>query len=302
MDSQRNTAMEKAGFEILAPGAWSVPVVFNSPHSGRIFPKTFLAASQLDEPDLRRAEDCFVDELFSGCVDLGVPLLRATFARAFIDLNREPNELDQRMFAERLPSHLNNCTARVTSGLGIIPRMVGDGRNIYPGPIALGEALSRIETYYRPYHRVLGKLLDEAYTATGTVLLVDCHSMPSSAATARQKEPEFADVILGDRFGVSCSREILDTLESALRHEGLSVRLNKPYAGGFITEIHGRPSADRHAVQIEINRALYMDESRLVKNADFTALQHSLTRVASKLLDFMRIGRDVTRTVRFAAE
>jgi N-formylglutamate amidohydrolase len=302
MSSKIESPAPKAGFEILAPGTWSVPVVFNSPHSGRIFPKPFLTSSQLSEHDLRRAEDCYVDELFGGCVDLGAPLLCATFARSFLDLNREPNELDQRMYADRLPHHLNNCTSRVTSGLGIIPRMVGDGRLIYPGPISLPEALSRIETWYRPYHRVLSKLLDEAYSAAGTVMLVDCHSMPSSAASSRQAEPELADVILGDRFGAACNSEIMTELELAFRQEGLSVRRNKPYAGGFITEIHGRPSVDRHAVQIELNRALYMDEERLSKNANFGALQQSLTRISAKLLNLISNHQQMTQALRLAAE
>jgi N-formylglutamate amidohydrolase len=294
--------LPKAGFEILAPGAWSVPVVFNSPHSGSIFPRAFLAASQLTEHELRRAEDCYVDELFGGCVDLGVPLLRATFARSFLDLNREPNELDQRMYADRLPHHLNNCTSRVTSGLGIIPRMVGDGRLIYSGHIDLREAINRIETWYRPYHRVLGKLLDEAYEAAGTVLLIDCHSMPSSAASSRQVEPELADVILGDRFGAACSSDIMAELEQAFRQEGLSVRRNKPYAGGFITEIHGRPSVDRHAVQIELNRALYVDEESLRKNANFIALQQSLQRITKKILGFVASHQQTAHALRVAAE
>jgi N-formylglutamate amidohydrolase len=302
MNSKIESLATKAGFEILAPVTWSVPVVFNSPHSGRMFPKPFLAASQLSEHDLRRAEDCYVDELFGDCVDQGVPLLRATFARSFLDLNREPNELDQRMYAERLPHHLNNCTSRVTSGLGVIPRMVGEGRLIYPGPISLPEALSRIETWYRPYHRVLSKLLDEAHDAAGTVLLVDCHSMPSSAASTRQAEPELADVILGDRFGAACDGEIMAELERAFRQEGLSVRRNKPYAGGFITEIHGRPSVDRHAVQIELNRELYMDEERLSKNANFGALQQSLSRITRKLLSVVSNHQQMTQALRLAAE
>jgi N-formylglutamate amidohydrolase len=302
MNDRIKADLPKAGFEILAPGAWSVPVVFNSPHSGRIFPGSFLAASQLSEHDLRRAEDAYVDELFGDCIDLGAPLLRATFARSFLDLNREPNELDQRMFVDRLPHHLNNCTARVTSGLGVIPRMVGDGRQIYPGPISLPEALSRIETWYRPYHRVLSRLLDDAYSAAGTVLLIDCHSMPSSAASSRQTEPELADVILGDRFGAACSGEIMAELEQAFRQEGLSVRRNKPYAGGFITEIHGRPSVDRHAIQIELNRALYMDEERLSKNANFAALQYSIRRISEKLMNLMANHQQIAQALRVAAE
>ncbi len=279
--------IEQAGFEILAPRTWSVPVVFNSPHSGRVFPETFLAMSQLAEHDLRRSEDCFVDELFSACVDQGAPLLRATIARAYIDLNREPNELDQRMFDDRLPSHLNNCTARVTSGLGIVPRIAGDGRLIYAGAITLQDALTRIETFYRPYHRLLGKLLDDAHRATGLALLVDCHSMPSSAASNHQHDPVLADVILGDRFGASCAHDIVDAVSGILRAEGLKVRLNKPYAGGFITEIHGRPSTNRHAIQIEINRGLYMDEGSLTKNADFGATQHVMGKLSKKLLELV---------------
>jgi N-formylglutamate amidohydrolase len=272
-------------FEVLAPTQWVVPAVFNSPHSGSILPTSFLQQSRLSAQALRQSEDCFVDELFLGCQSAGAPLLRALVSRSFIDLNREPYELDGRMFFENLPAHMNPGSPRVASGLGTIPRLVAEGEEIYRGRIDLKEALGRIETIYRPYHRTLTAMLNECYNATGFALLVDCHSMPSSAV--RSLQAAGADIVLGDRFGAACSGEIAQHLEDLLRSAGFRVVRNKPYAGGFITETHGNPRHNRHALQIEVNRALYMDEQKLVKRAEFSAIQGLLTKVTTDLLAYL---------------
>jgi len=264
-------------FEVVEPSRIETPIVLNSPHSGSRYPRKFLAASRLDATTLRRSEDSFVDELVAPCVAIGAPLLCARFPRAYLDVNREPYELDPQMFEGRLPEFTNTRSLRVAAGLGAIPRVVGDAQPIYRGPIPVAEALERIATLHRPYHARLAALIERARDRFGFAILVDCHSMPSSSVDANA-----CDIVLGDRFGSSAAGWIVDTLERALRESGLGVRRNQPYAGGYITEHYGTPAQGRHAVQIEINRSLYMDERRSVKleRADF------LGRV---LLNTMRI-------------
>jgi N-formylglutamate amidohydrolase len=275
-------------FEILAPAQWVVPAIFNSPHSGSLIPENFLQCSKLSAAVLRKSEDCFVDELFSGCQSLGAPMLRALVSRAYIDLNREPYELDARMFMEDLPGYMNPGSPRVASGLGTIPRVVAEGEEIYRGKIHLPEALNRIEKVYRPYHRALTALLNECYNVTGFVLLVDCHSMPSSAVYNHKSCRETAvDIVLGDRFGAACNSEIANEAENLLGAAGFKVVMNRPYAGGFITETHGAPRHNRHALQIEVNRSIYMDEMRLEKSSAFSQVQSALTRVISGLVSFL---------------
>ena len=248
------------GHEVVRPLRLATPIVLNSPHSGRDYPADFLAASRLDALALRRSEDAFVDELFSPGVALGAPLLRALFPRAYIDVNREPYELDPQMYSDSLPPFANTRSLRVAGGLGTVPRVVGDAQPIYRGPLASAEALARVERLYRPYHAELTGLIDDAAAAFGVAILVDCHSMPSSAVESGQ-----ADFVVGDRFGASAAPWVSDAVVGALQALGYVVRRNKPYAGGFITEHYGAPAYQRHAVQIEINRALYLDERRIEK-------------------------------------
>jgi N-formylglutamate amidohydrolase len=268
-------------FEILAPAQWTLPVVFNSPHSGTHLPAVFLAQSRLTPDQLHASEDTHVDSLFMGCVQVGAPLLRAHLSRSYLDLNREPYEFDAKMFDERLPSYMNSTSPRVASGLGTIPRTVGDGVNIYRDSITLADALARVETYYRPYHRTLASLLDEAHRATGEVLLVDCHSMPSSAVPDQRLGGY--DVVLGDRFGSACNSQIVELVEQHFQQHGLKTLRNRPYAGGFFTESHGRPREGRSALQVELNRALYMDERTRLPNTRFSELRTCLDTLAEKL-------------------
>jgi N-formylglutamate amidohydrolase len=259
-------------------------MVFNSPHSGHALAPTFIKQSRLSEAQLHLSEDSHVDRIFAGCVDAGAPLMHALFSRSFLDLNREPYELDARMFNTRLPAYVNCASPRVASGLGTIPRTVGDGLLIYDAPLQFEEVILRIETYYRPYHRALGTLLNEAFAATGMSLLVDCHSMPSSAVSHfKGVAGPIPDVVLGDRFGSACSAEITFLIESHLESAGLIVSRNKPYSGGFFTENHGRPRQDRHAIQIELNRSLYMNEATRLKSASFAALQNLMTSLAQAI-------------------
>src|SRR5215471_16157014 len=268
-------------FEILEPAEWRGPVAFNSPHSGCIYPRAFLAAARLEIAILRRSEDCFVDELLIGVVARGHPLMRAHFPRCFVDVNREPYELDPRMFEGRLPSFANTRSMRVAGGLGTVARVVGDSQEIYDQRIPVDDALRRIENLYKPYHRALRRLLTCVHRDFGAAVLVDCHSMPSSAGS-KDERPR-ADLVLGDRYGTSCVAAVSETIEAALRELGYADSRNKPYAGGFITEHYGNPAAGLHSIQLEINRALYMDERRYERAATFARLAADLIAMADEL-------------------
>ncbi|ACL60777.1 N-formylglutamate amidohydrolase [Methylobacterium nodulans] len=264
-------------FVVDEPERQSLPYVFNTGHSGAVYPASFLAASRLDAVSLRRSEDAFVDRLFAPVVGLGAPLMRACFPRAYLDVNREPYELDPRMFDGRLPPFANIRSMRVAGGLGTVPRVVADGQEIYRGRLPVEEATARIEGLYKPYHRTLQALLARTVTVFGYVVLIDCHSMPSTSL-GREEAPR-VDMVLGDRFGTACAHDLTACVEAALREEGFRVVRNKPYAGGFITEHYGEPSFGRHALQIEINRGLYMDERTLTPMPGFEALVASLATV-----------------------
>ncbi len=268
-------------FEILEPAEWRAPLIFNSPHSGRVYPRAFLAAARLEIGTLRRSEDTFVDELVAGVVARGHPLVRVHFPRCYVDVNREPYELDPRMFDGRLPSFANTRSMRVAGGLGTVARVVGDAQEIYDQRIPVDDALRRIEGLYKPYHRSLRRLLTRVHRDFGTAVLVDCHSMPSSAG-AKDDRPR-ADVVLGDRYGTSCVPAVADVIDQAFRDLGYAVSRNKPYAGGFITEHYGNPAAGLHAVQIEINRALYMDERRYERGTSFARVAADFETIADRL-------------------
>jgi len=269
-------------FEILEPDALCAPLVFNSPHSGRVYPRAFLEASRLEPLALRRSEDAFVDELFLGVVPRGMPLMRAHFPRAFLDVNREPYELDPRMFAGRLPPYANTRSVRVAGGLGTIARIVSDTEEIYARPLAVDEALARIDRYHKPYHRALKGLTGRVRRSFGACLLIDCHSMPSSIKGLTDRTR--ADFVIGDRYGTSCSTLVVDVLQHELTRLGYAVLRNKPYAGGYITEQYGTPAEGLHTVQIEINRGLYLDEQRCEKSRGFAWLASDLMRVCESLM------------------
>jgi len=284
-------------FEIIEPADWQGPLIFNSPHSGNIYPPAFLATARLDLAQLRRSEDSFVDELFGGVVRRGFPLMRAHFPRCYIDVNREPYELDPRMFDGRLPSFANTRSMRVAGGLGTVARVVGDAQEIYDQRIPVDDALRRIDGLYKPYHRALRRLVTRVHRDFGAAILVDCHSMPSIAGN-RDERPR-ADVVIGDRYGTSCVAVVADTIEAALQEAGYSVSRNKPYAGGFITEHYGNPPAGLHAIQLEINRALYMDERKFERIASFRRLAGHLDTLAERLA---AISLEELRPYRAAAE
>jgi N-formylglutamate deformylase len=284
-------------FEILEPADWRGPVVFNSPHSGSVYPRAFLKAVRLDVTALRRSEDSFVDELILGVLKRGYPLMRAHFPRCYVDVNREPYELDPRMFDGRLPSFANTRSMRVAGGLGTVARVVGDSQEIYSQRLPVDDAIRRIEGLYKPYHRALRRLFTRVHRDFGAAVLIDCHSMPSTAG-AKDERPR-ADIVLGDRYGTSCVAVIAETIEATLRERGYVVSRNKPYAGGFITEHYGNPAAGLHAIQLEINRALYMDERRYERSATFATLAADLEMLADRLAE---IPVQELRPYRAAAE
>jgi len=271
----QDLALAPPPFDILPSLVARRPLVVASPHSGAAYPAEFLSAARLDPLALRKSEDCFVDEIFGLAPSEGAPLLRALFPRAYIDPNREPYELDPAMFEDELPSFVNRASPRVAVGLGTIAKVVADGEAIYRRKLRFSEAEARIELLYRPYHAALEQLVAETVDLFGAVLLLDAHSMPSSGA---RPEPgrQRVDIVLGDRLGSSCDRSVTKLAEQVLRQRGYSVALNAPYAGGFTTWHYGKPDQGRHCLQIEINRALYVEERTLERKPFLTTLRDDM--------------------------
>lgn len=273
---------DKPAFETIRPRRLTAPLVFNSAHSGRDYPERFLEMTRLDHLSIRQSEDAWVDELFGRAPHLGVPLLRAHFPRAYLDVNREPWELDPTMFCEPLSERCNTTSPRVAAGLGTLARVVAENKPIYRERLTLDDARMRIEGIYQPYHSTLQKLLSEAVTAFGTAILIDCHSMPRLTRSGDRPAP---DVVLGDRYGTACAPAIIDLVETVFSGAGLKVARNRPYAGGFSTRTYGRPQHGIHAVQIEVSRHLYMNEATLAKNDAFLAMRQVVERLIFALLD-----------------
>lgn len=258
-------------------------LVFASPHSGRSYPEDMMAAAALDAHAIRRSEDAYVDELVGAAPSLGAALISANLARAYIDLNREAFELDQGMFADELPDFARSRTARVAAGLGAIARVVSEGQEIYARKLTFAEARGRIEGTHTPYHAALARLLGEAHSAHGYAILIDWHSMPAAAARTGGRDGP-CDMVLGDRFGASCSNLVTQRVERELEAMGYRVARNAPYAGGYTTEHYGRPMRRTHALQIEINRALYLDEASLELTEGFAKLQADLETLTRALV------------------
>lgn len=271
-------------FDIRRPQAQSLPLVFASPHSGRDYPDAFLAQSALDPLTLRKSEDSFIDEVFAAAPELGAPLIRAHFPRAYVDPNREPYELDPRMFADILPDWVNTASPRVAAGLGTIARVVANGAEIYRDRLTFAEAVARIDRCYHPYHAALGQLIEDTRRRFGLCLLVDCHSMPSVGGPMERDAGEArVDIVLGDCFGASAAPGVIATAEAAFRTLGYRVARNTPYAGGFTTRHYGRPAERVHALQIEINRALYMDEATVTRKPNLARLAREMADVIAML-------------------
>ena len=256
-------------------------VVFATPHSGADYSSEFLSRAELDATEIRSSEDAFVDKLFASAPLCGAAILMARVPRAYVDLNRAPEELDPALI-EGVGKGSNN--PRVASGLGVIPRVVANGRAIYRGKMSIDEAHGRIEGYWRPYHDALQTLLDENHRSFGEAILVDCHSMPREALTQLGARPAGRpEIVIGDRFGSTAARHLVDEIESIFSEAGLRVARNIPFAGAHILQAYGRPSRGQHAIQIEIDRSIYMDEEAIAPSADFDAFQALMDGVVERI-------------------
>lgn len=265
------------------PETQTTSVVFASPHSGRHYTDAFLKQTVLDEMTVRSSEDAFVDQLVEVAPSCGAPLIGAIWPRAYIDLNRASDELDQALIkGVRSGSH----NPRISSGLGVIPRVVSNGRAIYRGKLAFADAKQRIEQCWKPYHTALETLMQATRQEFGDAILIDCHSMPHEAVDAvTQPGKPRPDVVLGDRFGASASGEIVERIEQVFLEAGLCVNRNAPFAGAYITQHYGRPSRGMHAIQIELDRRLYLDERRMQPNENFTAFRDLMSGIVSEISD-----------------
>ncbi|MDA8800587.1 N-formylglutamate amidohydrolase [Amylibacter sp.] len=268
------------------PEVQTTSMVFNSPHSGRSYSESFLKNSLLKKPEIRASEDAYVDDLFSSVTEFGAPLLTAVAPRAFVDLNREADELDSAIIQGVNKNILNS---RVLSGLGVIPRIVSKGNNIQSGKMTIEQANLRLDKSYFPYHYKLKKLLDQTKLEFGKVILIDCHSMPMrSTHSLRSSDGKSPNIVLGNRFGSSCSSDIMEQIKSSFEDAGFRVSQNVPFSGAYILKNYGRPSINEHAVQIEIDRGLYLNEKLVEKSDKYYDLKYKLKTV---IRDIVSIGK-----------
>ena len=280
---------ERPPYKLAMPEAIPGSVVFSSPHSGDYYPEEFVQQSRLTALELRASEDALVDELFDAAPAHGAPLISAVYPRAWLDLNRSPSEMDPALVRGAASAGINQ---RIAAGLGVVPRVVSEGRAIYSGKIPLADAEARVRDAHRPYHSVLDRLLMQARDRYGIAALFDCHSMPSEALRAAPKvRGRTPDIVLGDRFGAAAARHLVAETEAAFESEGFIVARNAPFAGGYITQRYGRPTRGMHAIQIEINRGLYMDQRRICPGPDFDAVKQRLDAVVALLV---RIAPDLS--------
>ena len=272
---------DRPAFETIRPRRQMAPVVINSAHSGRDYPERFLAMTRLDTMSIRQSEDAYVDEIFARAPHMGAPMLRAHFPRAYLDVNREPYELDPKMFREPLPEQFNVTSPRVVAGLGTLARIVAENKPIYRELLSLEDALMRIEGIYKPYHAALQRLLGETLDQFGAALLIDCHSMPRLTRAGDRTPP---DIVLGDRYGTTCASVVIDTAEAVFAGAGFKVARNRPYAGGQTTRAYGRPQHGVHALQIEISRHLYMNEVTLTRHQGYDLIVSVVNRLVAALM------------------
>ncbi len=273
--------------EVVEPASRTSPLIYASPHSGRRYAPEFLAMSRLDRHALRQSEDGYVDLMFDEAPRYGAPFLRALFPRAYVDVNRARDELDPRMFVDPASEETDPKSHRVRAGLGVIPRIVADGHDIYARKLKFFEARRRLAACYDPYHEALSKLIFETRERFGCAALIDCHSMPSVGGAPFRRGDRPIDFVLGDRYGSSCASGLTALVEHALTRMGYLVSRNTPYAGGHVAATYGRPEQGVHVLQIEINRALYLDEKRMARHGGFAGLRETI-------IDMMRTLSDVS--------
>ena len=279
----RETSLEAECFKAFSPAVkvnkpnyWRSGVIFASPHSGHLYPKAFISRSSLHEQALRRNEDAFIAELFAPVVDMGAPLLAAQFPRCFVDVNRAPDELPYAWMPEA-----KGTSPRAEAGLGVVPTRLSEDTEIYKKPLSFRAARDRITRLYHPYHDALQELITEASLGFGSVLLMDCHSMPGFAPMGSRRP----DIILGDRFGVSCHPETIARVEKAFRQQGYNVTRNYPYAGGYVTQHYGKPRAGIEVLQIEINRDLYLNPVTMKKKRSYETLAENLKSIIAEIIE-----------------
>ena len=258
---------------IVEPSTLTSGVVFALPHSGQDYGVSFLNQSILDKISIRSSEDAFLDQLIDGIEKYGAPKIVANAPRAFVDLNRSTDELDPALISG-IKNNIRN--PRISSGLGVIPRVVSHGKEIYRGKLSLEQAQSRIDYYWKPYHKDLANLLKRAQSIYGQSLLIDMHSMPHEAVSTQSSFIKAPEIVVGDRFGMSSDPEFTNLIVSILKQHGFRVAKNTPFAGAFITKHHGKIKDRTHAIQLEIDRSLYMDEERVLPNSGFEKLKSQL--------------------------
>lgn len=251
-------------YNLKRPREWSGGLIFASPHSGSEYPEWFRETTSLPLNSLRSSEDAFVDRLIDAAPEMGAVMLTAHMPRCLIDLNRGAEEIDPQVVSG-VPHHPLN--QRTLAGLGVIPRVVAQGRTIHDRKLNRAEAEHRIDLYWRPYHATLGRLIQEALAQFGQALLIDMHSMPQDALSHLQGSKP--DIVLGNRHGLSSSAQILDRIAGAFESEGFIIRRNSPFSGAYICSAYGHPGRNVHVVQVEINRALYMDEAAITPLPEF---------------------------------
>ncbi len=271
---------------VSAPAHWRSGVIFASPHSGRIYPESFVSRCDLPRLALRRNEDAFIDALFAPAPALGAPLLAANFPRCIVDVNRAPDEMPRHWIgmAAKEPKkrrRAKTIAARADAGLGVIPTSLGESVPIYSEPISPEVAPARLQALYYPYHEALMELITAASLRFGSALLIDCHSMPGFAPMGTRRP----DVILGDCFGQSCRLVTLQLLEGAFEKRGYNVARNYPYAGGFVTEHYGKPDSGIETLQIEINRDLYLNPITLKPKRGYDNLAKDIEQIIGEVIN-----------------
>lgn len=280
MEKGRNRAsLPVPAFTLSRPDTSPAPVIFASPHSGAHYPDQLMGNLRVPLIDLRRTEDAFVDQIFAGATAAGGVLISATHARSYVDLNRDARELDPDMFADGLPGPSAAPSPRVKAGLGCFPKIGACGEAIYAKKLSVEDGRNRLENIHAPYHDQIQQEIAALHHEFGCVLVIDCHSMPS----LQPGRPELPDIVLGDRFGSSCTSQLTNLVERTCRQLGLSVSRNAPYAGGYTTRRYGRPKRHVNAIQIEVNRRLYMDEANVKPGPGMAATRAQLDTVCTEI-------------------
>jgi N-formylglutamate amidohydrolase len=285
-ETETSAKLYQTPFSIARPKAERAsPIVVTSPHSGCDYPAAFLAASRLSAHDLRQSEDMYVDALFSEAANFGATLISARYPRSFVDLNRSANEIDPNLVEDDLPIHREQSLPRVQAGLGTIPRIVAEDTPIYDDKLSIVDIAQRMREIYHPFHATLEREVTSLHNSFGAALLVDAHSMPSLATrnSAPRNRSAQIDIVLGNCHGRACSERVTDFVNQYFRRSGYTIALNRPYAGGYITSHFGRPHTASHAIQIEINRALYMNEASYEMTANFDSLKADLSGLVAAL-------------------